>query len=78
MVGEALWPGKEPRTVPGSPASSPAGLRFVQSWVTMMDKLQETMRRKSGHDLGMCVLDARDGVGQKSAAREMTGFGNVE
>ena len=50
VVGEALWPGKEPRTVPGSPASSPAGLRFVQSWVTMMDKLQETMRRKSGHD----------------------------
>lgn len=73
VVGEAMWPGKEPRTVLRRSASSSALLRFVQCWVTMMHRIQETMRRKGRQDLGMwevSILVARGGNGTEASSQE--------
>lgn len=71
MVAEAMWPS----TVLSRPDSSLVLLSFVHSWIMMVERLQERMRRKSGQDLGMweaSVRDARKGDGADLS------FGNVE
>lgn len=82
VVGEVMWPKKEPRMVLRRPASSWTLLCFVQSWVTMMERLQEAIEKKKWARFRMwelSVLDARESDGSEvSWSERAADFKNVE